>query len=241
MIVAIARRPRAIRCSTAARAPPKLSESTRRQRLVGRAAAADHRRDPQLGQQVGQRVVRVDRDQQDPVHPVRRQVLGQPAPLPVAAREDQQELHLGVGEFRADPAQHVGEVRLGEEAGLGLGDDQGDRVRAVGGEGAGRRLGTYPSSATAASTAARVASLTRGEPLITRETVPRPTPARAATSSRVGRPPPPPAVAAYGSAETPCPPPQGCLVRKHIGSGCLDTPASHEPSTHHPWERSHST
>lgn len=50
-------------------------------------------------------------------------------------------------------------------------------------------FGTYPSSATAASTAARVASLTRGEPLITRETVPRPTPARAATSSRVGRPP----------------------------------------------------
>jgi len=39
-----------------------------------------------------------------------------------------------------------------------------------------------------ASTAALARSLTRGEPLMTRETVPRPTPARTATSSKVGRP-----------------------------------------------------
>src|SRR5690606_18928493 len=49
-------------------------------------------------------------------------------------------------------------------------------------------LGTYPSSAIAFSTAWRARGLTCGEPLITRDTVPRPTPARAATWSRVGRP-----------------------------------------------------
>src|SRR5690606_39756330 len=41
----------------------------------------------------------------------------------------------------------------------------------------------------AASTASRALALTLGEPLITRDTVPRPTPARAATSSSVGLPP----------------------------------------------------
>src|SRR5690606_14728777 len=49
-------------------------------------------------------------------------------------------------------------------------------------------FGTYPSSLMAASTAARVSSATLGEPLMTRETVPRPTPAWRATVSRVGRP-----------------------------------------------------
>ncbi|GGV73579.1 hypothetical protein GCM10010512_46260 [Streptomyces thermoviolaceus subsp. thermoviolaceus] len=39
----------------------------------------------------------------------------------------------------------------------------------------------------ARSTAARERALTFGEPLITRETVPRPTPARAATAFSVGR------------------------------------------------------
>src|SRR4051812_43626815 len=41
----------------------------------------------------------------------------------------------------------------------------------------------------ARSTASRDSGLTFGEPLITRETVPRPTPARAATASSVGRAP----------------------------------------------------
>src|SRR5258706_8878321 len=40
----------------------------------------------------------------------------------------------------------------------------------------------------ARSTASRAPSLTWGDPLTTRDAVPRPTPARAATSSRVGRP-----------------------------------------------------
>jgi hypothetical protein len=54
------------------------------------------------------------------------------------------------------------------------------RVRAA-------RFGTYPSSSMACSTASRAPMLTFGEPLITRETVPRPTPARTATASSVGR------------------------------------------------------
>src|SRR5690606_40864028 len=63
-----------------------------------------------------------------------------------------------------------------------------ESVRRVASERA-ARLGTYPNLTIARSTAARAAGLTCGEPLTTRDTVPRPTPARAATSSRVGRPP----------------------------------------------------
>src|SRR4029450_4464743 len=48
------------------------------------------------------------------------------------------------------------------------------------------RLGTYPSLATARSTWALASGLTLGEPLTTRDTVARDTPARAATCSRVG-------------------------------------------------------
>ena len=48
-------------------------------------------------------------------------------------------------------------------------------------------FGTYPRASTAAITAAWLRALTLGAPLMARETVPRPTPARAATSSRVGR------------------------------------------------------
>src|SRR3954471_726517 len=48
-------------------------------------------------------------------------------------------------------------------------------------------LGTYPSSSTAWLTASRMASATVVEPLTTRETVARETPARRATASSVGR------------------------------------------------------
>ncbi len=47
-------------------------------------------------------------------------------------------------------------------------------------------FGTYPSSATALSTACRAFWLTCRRLLITRETVPTDTPARSATSSSVG-------------------------------------------------------
>ncbi|GAB3979850.1 hypothetical protein GCM10027615_57130 [Plantactinospora veratri] len=50
------------------------------------------------------------------------------------------------------------------------------------------RFGTYPSSRTAAHTAARTVGLTCEELFTTREAVPRPTPARAATSLNVGLP-----------------------------------------------------
>lgn len=113
----------------------------RGERLVLAAAAADDHRNVELLQQLGQRIVRVDRDQQDAVDPVGGQVLGQSAALAVAADQGEQQLHLGVGERRAHPAHYVGEVRLREEARLGLGDDQGDRVGTVGGQGAGRAVG----------------------------------------------------------------------------------------------------
>ena len=48
-------------------------------------------------------------------------------------------------------------------------------------------FGRYPTSATAFSTASRLAALTRGESRNTSETSERDTPARAATVSSVGR------------------------------------------------------
>ena len=53
------------------------------------------------------------------------------------------------------------------------------------------RFGTKPSFAMAARTASRARGLTCGESLMTRDTVPRETPASAATASRVGRTPVP--------------------------------------------------
>ena len=113
----------------------------RGERLGGGSAAAHHGRHAELFQQVRQRVVGVHGDQQHAVDAVRGQILGQPLPLAVVADEGEQQLHLGVGEGRADPADDVREVRLGEEPGLGLGHDEGDGVRAVSGECAGRAVG----------------------------------------------------------------------------------------------------
>src|SRR6266540_2373336 len=78
------------------------------------------------------------------------------------------------------------------------------------------RLGTYPSLATARSTWARTSALTRGEPLTTRDTVARETPASAATCSSVGGVPGAPGkVTAEGSGE----PQGGAPVDRSEGSG----------------------
>lgn len=159
------------------------------QRLVLAAAAADDGGDLQLGEEVGQRVVGVDGDQEDAVDAVGGEVLGEAASFAGAVGEGEEELEVGRAEGGADAAEDVGEVRLGEEAGLGFGDDQGDGVGAVGGQGAGGGVRDVTQFRDGGLDGGAGGLADAGEPLMTRETVPRPTPARAATSSRVGRPP----------------------------------------------------
>ena len=70
-----------------------------------------------------------------------------------------------------------------------LGDDDADGVAAAGDEAPGGPVGDVARARrSAASTARRTSPLTRGEPLTTRETVARETPATLATCSRVAPP-----------------------------------------------------
>ncbi len=96
------------------------------------AAAAEHRGHADFPQLVGQRIVAVHGHQQDAVHPVRRRVLGEALASALVADEGEQELHVRVPEFGADPAQDLGEVGLGEQAVLLLRDDERDGVHASG-------------------------------------------------------------------------------------------------------------
>ena len=107
--------------------------------------------------------------------------------LAVALREQHDELELGVGDRREQPLDERGEK--GSEKISASGSESTSaivsvrrvtRLRAA-------RFGTYPSRATASSTASRVAGLTGAEPFSTRDTVAMETPARLATSSSVGR------------------------------------------------------
>lgn len=106
-----------------------------RHRLQIGTPPAEHGRQPQVLQQVRQRIVLVHRDDEHAVHPRRPQILCEPLPLLRRADQRQQQLHVGLGEFRSDPPHDVREVRLGEELGLRLRDDQGDRVGPVPREG----------------------------------------------------------------------------------------------------------
>ncbi len=108
--------------------------------LVGGAAAAEHRGHVDLFEQVGQRVVGVHGDQEHPVDAVCGEVVGEAFPLFGRTDEGEQQLHVGIGEFGADAADHVGEVGLGEEPCLGFGDDERDGVGAARREGAGRAV-----------------------------------------------------------------------------------------------------
>src|SRR5690606_23708578 len=80
-------------------------------------------------------------------------------------------------------------------------------------------FGTYPSSRTARSTALRVAGLTWIVLLIAREAAERETPARSATSARVGARPvrpvmDPPAGVLIGARLSPGPAGQACFGRR---------------------------
>ena len=188
-MVAIRRRPRPIRCSTAcaraagvvdvdvAAARSTSERAGRRGRPAGRARRAARAAGRRRAARAAAPRRRAGRSgSARPAGPLARRTA--PSPAPAAAR--------GRPSAGADAADDAGEERLAEDPLLRLRHDQGDRVGAPGDQRCGppgwartrarRPPGRPPRGPL---------GLTCGEPLITRETVPRQTPARAATSSRV--------------------------------------------------------
>ena len=92
------------------------------------------------------------------------------------------------GQSAADATHDAGEEGLAEHPLLRLGDHQCHRVGPLGHQRPGGTVGHVPEFGDGLLDARPGPGLTCGDPFTTRDTVPRPTPARAATASRVGRP-----------------------------------------------------
>ena len=153
-MVAIRRRPWRARWSTALAAPPRLSASTQLaeaappiDRGTAPAVPAPDRPADQDGghagplEGAGQRVVAVQGGEQHAVDVAAGHVPLQPPPVGQVLGDQQLQLDPGPGQGGADPADHAGEERLGEEAGVRLGHDQGDRVGPPGDQAAGGPVG----------------------------------------------------------------------------------------------------
>ena len=147
-MVAIRRRPWRARWPTALVAPPRLSASTQLAGAVpidrgtrpGRPADQDGGDAGPL-QGAGERVVAVQGGEQHAVDVAAGHVPLQPPPVGQVLGDQQHELDPGPGQGGADPADHAGEERLGEEAGVRLGHDQGDRVGPPGDQAPGGPVG----------------------------------------------------------------------------------------------------
>ena len=105
--------------------------------LPGARPAIEDGRDPGLGQRPGQRVVAVERDEDDAVHVALADVALDLHVLALTPGQEQEELKLGVRDGGRDPLHDRGEERVGENPALGLGDHERDRVGAPRDEAAG--------------------------------------------------------------------------------------------------------
>ena len=84
----------------------------------------------------------MERHENDAVHMALPDVALDLHVLALAPGEEEEELELGVRDRRRDPLHDRGEERVGEDAALGLRDDEGDRVGAPGDEAPGGAVGT---------------------------------------------------------------------------------------------------
>ena len=133
------------------------------------------------------RVVELDVAQQEPVD-----APGGGEPLVGAevgrlVADPQHQRVVGAGERALDAGQEAHEERIDLELLERAREQQPDRPRPRLGEPAGVRARRQPSSSAAARIRSRVASPTPGRPFMANETAAADTPARAATSSIVGR------------------------------------------------------
>src|SRR5690606_4872880 len=85
--------------------------------------AAEHGRDPGALDQLGQRVVDVQRDDQRAVDMAAGEVTADAGVVVTVLGEQQYVLVVVVGQFLADAAQLAGEEGVGEDAGRRFGDD----------------------------------------------------------------------------------------------------------------------
>ncbi len=105
-----------------------------------RAAADDGGQADPAGH-LGQRVAVVEGEQQGAVDVAAGQVAADALVVLLVLDEQQHHLVVGGGQLAADPAQVLGEERVGEEPALGLGHDDGDGAVAPGDQGAGGEVG----------------------------------------------------------------------------------------------------
>ena len=130
VIVAMTRRPEAMRCATAAWAPCRLSTSTKLACEPSRRPAHHHDREAGCREPGRERVVLVQADEEGSVHVARGQVLHGASLLGGRLGHQQDQLAVAGRERRADAAQQAREERVREHLAGGLRDDHRDRVAA---------------------------------------------------------------------------------------------------------------
>ncbi len=91
--------------------------------------AAEDARQVEAAQVVGQPVVAVVGDDERAVDVAVGEVAQGAGGRGAGPGQQQHELHVAVAEHPGDPAQRAGEERVGEDPVVGLGHDDGDRVR----------------------------------------------------------------------------------------------------------------
>lgn len=106
--------------------------------------AAEDGGDARALDQAGQRVVEVQREDQRAVDVSPGEVAGHACVVVAALGEQQHQLVVVRGELLADAAQLEREEGVGEDPGLRLGDDHGDRVVAARDQAAGGLVGDVP-------------------------------------------------------------------------------------------------
>jgi hypothetical protein len=142
--------------------------------------------DAGLDELLGQAVAPVLRDEQDTVGMPTREVARQRGDLTLGLGHRQRQLHPGAGELLARAPHDLREERVPEDTVVTFGCDEGDAVGAPGHERPGRGVGHVVEVPDSAVDDLAQAGSTVVDPLTTRETVARDTPAWRATCSSVG-------------------------------------------------------
>ncbi len=127
-------------------ASPVVTVDVHRGRRVAGAVApagpaAEHGRHARAVDQLGQRVVEVQREDERAVDVSAGEVPAHPRVVVAALREQQDELRVVRRQLLADAAELETEEGVGEDPGLRFGDDDGDRVVAPGDQAAGSLVG----------------------------------------------------------------------------------------------------
>lgn len=124
---------------------PRAARGAARAAVVAPAGPpAEHGGHPGVVDEAGQRVVEVQGEDERAVDMASGEVPGHARVVVPALGEQQHQLVVVGGQFLADAAQLQREEGVGEDPGLGLGDDDGDGVVPPGDKTAGGLVGDVP-------------------------------------------------------------------------------------------------